>query len=146
MGKGSTGGERATSSELEEFVSRVREYCRPAAIILHGSHGSGMAGDWSDIDVIVISETFEGTRLFDRIGELLKFTRGKIEPLAYTPSEFISMTKRMNPLAINALLLGRPLEGAEFFREAKAIAESFKLVRRGRMWISPSDPAFSRKA
>gem|GEM_PF-455466 len=73
-----------------ELLPRLREHWRPQHVLLHGSRVRGDAHEWSDLDVIVVSEAFKGTRFLDRmsaVGRALDHPVG-IEMFCYTPEEF----------------------------------------------------------
>jgi len=60
-------------------------------IILFGSHAAGRAKRYSDIDIAVISSSFEKQGLLkrqERLGEALYALGEPIEPLGYTPREY----------------------------------------------------------
>ena len=63
-----------------------------ARLVLYGSYAQGNARDESDIDVVVISETFEGLSFWDRTDVLARATLEvwgePIEAVALTPSEW----------------------------------------------------------
>ena len=62
-------------------------------IILYGSQATGRAEEHSDIDIVVISDDFEGMNILERL-ETLGVAMAKarimepIEPLGYTEEEF----------------------------------------------------------
>lgn len=66
---------------------------RISRIIVFGSYAKGVAEEHSDIDVVVISDSFKNMNLFERL-EILGLALGKakimepIEPLGYTEEEF----------------------------------------------------------
>ena len=67
---------------------------RRARIILYGSHCEDAAREYSDIDLIVISDHFEGMDLWDRQCILGDSTAGIYEPieaLGYTVAEYEAM-------------------------------------------------------
>lgn len=79
---------------LEKFNNEavpliVREY-NPARIIFFGSRVSGKAAEDSDIDVIIISETFRNIPFVNRMGELLNLIwfPKHVDFLCYTHEEF----------------------------------------------------------
>lgn len=62
-------------------------------VILYGSYARGDFNLWSDIDVILISEKFQGMRFLDRY-DLLGIWEGfEIKP--YTPEEFLKMKNKI---------------------------------------------------
>lgn len=66
---------------------------RPQKIVLFGSYSRGDAHEGSDIDLMIIKETYK--RFIDRIADVIKLnnTLIPVEPLIYTPSEFEAMKK-----------------------------------------------------
>jgi hypothetical protein len=60
-------------------------------IFLFGSQAKGTAGEHSDIDLVVISNSFKGLDFMQRcelLGRAIAEIMEPIEPLAYTPEEF----------------------------------------------------------
>jgi predicted nucleotidyltransferase len=84
-----------TEREIKEIISRYAVELEKLGItsqriVLYGSYAKGMPREDSDIDLIVISEHFEGMNIRERL-ELLGIAAGKvfepIEALGYTPEE-----------------------------------------------------------
>ena len=87
--------------KVEGIIERFKQALnnagiKPAKIILYGSYAKGNPREYSDIDLIVISEDFEGMNLRERL-EILGLAAGKIfepiEALGYTSKEIESGTK-----------------------------------------------------
>ena len=58
--------------------------------VLFGSYARGHAHDWSDIDIALVSDAFEGTRFRDR-NKIRKITVGissDLSPLPYRTNDF----------------------------------------------------------
>lgn len=75
--------------EAEEFARSVARKLAPATVILHGSVARGDFNRGSDIDIIVVSPRFRGTRPLDRY-ELFRdewMKTARVEPLPWTPEE-----------------------------------------------------------
>ena len=84
--------------EIEGIVVRYKQELRRLGIkvkkvILYGSYARGNAKEYSDIDLIVISEDFRGRNLRERL-EILGLAAGRvfepIEALGYTSKEIQS--------------------------------------------------------
>ncbi|WP_291765077.1 nucleotidyltransferase domain-containing protein [Caldivirga sp. UBA161] len=132
MGEGEIEGD--WFRELEVFIKELSSTIPIEAVILYGSMAKGLGGVWSDVDVLVVSDTFKGIPILDRISLLLKFKRGRIEALGYTFDELAGMVNSINPLALNALIEGKIIIGSDRVRElAEEARKSF--VRRGRSWL-----------
>jgi len=105
---------------------RLKEAVNPSTVILYGSVAKGQQGVWSDVDIIVVAE-FEESFL-DRISTLIELIEGEapIEPLGYTPQEFMNMIENCNPTALEVMEYGIPLLGEEVFEEMKKRFEEVK--------------------
>lgn len=73
-------------------------------MILFGSWARGTAGEHSDIDVVIVSEAFNGQDLWSRAKLLgsaaaASHIRGPIQPLALTPEEWEGKTSTVCELA-----------------------------------------------
>lgn len=64
---------------------------------LFGSYASGKFNEFSDIDIAIVSDTFEGIRIKDKdkIRRLTLSISSKLEVLPFSPSDF----SKSNPLA-----------------------------------------------
>jgi predicted nucleotidyltransferase len=75
---------------LDECLGAIRAAFAPETLIVFGSRVSGAPDEWSDIDIVLVSERFAGLRALDR----LRTFRSLIEPhrhvdvLCLTPEEF----------------------------------------------------------
>ncbi len=58
--------------------------------ILFGSYTQGNFNDWSDIDLAIVSQAFEGDRFKDRnkIRSIKLDISSDLEPIPYAPNEF----------------------------------------------------------
>ena len=61
-------------------------------VFLFGSYATGNYTEWSDIDLALVSEVFEGTRIHDRkkIRPITLSISSEIEVLPYSPEDFTS--------------------------------------------------------
>jgi predicted nucleotidyltransferase len=82
--------DRLAKEFLDAALPDIERAFAPEHIILFGSRAKGQARDDSDIDLILVSDRFEGVRFPNRIASFLKTIRPKpeVEPLCYTPAEF----------------------------------------------------------
>ena len=51
---------------IDRFISLVSDEFPLKTVYLFGSYSKGTAGDYSDIDLAVVSDKFEGSRFFDK--------------------------------------------------------------------------------
>lgn len=75
---------------LRDYLERIQELYAPRHLILFGSRARGTARPESDIDLILVSERFQGQRFPSRMGEFLVTLRPPlhVDALCYTPDEF----------------------------------------------------------
>jgi predicted nucleotidyltransferase len=77
-----------------DFVSRLLNQIVIHQVLLFGSHASGKAHAWSDIDIAIISPEFEQKSRFVRKSFLAKAAieanASKIQAIGFTPSEWSS--------------------------------------------------------
>jgi len=78
-------------SEVAQFRERLeRHLSGPVRVILFGSQATGRAGPESDVDLIIVSETFRGRSQVRRGAWVLEAWHSPepVDVLCYTPEEF----------------------------------------------------------
>jgi predicted nucleotidyltransferase len=84
----------AGSLTRERLIEEIRAFMRRARVgevWLYGSWARGDQREWSDVDLLVVSQRFQGTRFIDRPATLYKhwdILNPYADLLAYTPEEF----------------------------------------------------------
>ncbi|NJK52041.1 MAG: nucleotidyltransferase domain-containing protein [Leptolyngbyaceae cyanobacterium SU_3_3] len=75
-------------TELDRYVSVLREIYDPRSIRVFGSMATGTVHEWSDIDLVIVKETNQ--RFLERTKEVLRLLQPKVglDVLVYTPAEF----------------------------------------------------------
>ena len=135
---GEVGVREVRLGEALRFVEAVGSAIDVEAAIVHGSVARGVATVRSDVDVIIISEFFRGMKIYDRVGFLLQFKVGRVDPLGYTYDELERMAFSGNPLALGALVEGIFLKASD--RVLRLSEEVRRLyVRVGRVWVRKGD-------
>jgi len=85
-------GKAKVKKLAKQLVSRLKDLdINVNRIILFGSHASGRARPYSDIDIAVVSSSFEGKGLLRRqelLGEAIYPLQEPIEALGYTLREY----------------------------------------------------------
>ena len=77
---------KAVAKIIEDFrLALERRGVRVAMIVLYGSHATGTARDWSDIDLVVVSKDFEGKRFRERIRPLVDVIYEMWKPIEAVP-------------------------------------------------------------
>ena len=93
---------------------------KPVCIILYGSRAKETFTNFSDIDIIVISNNFKKDFL-SRIRDLIDANPSSIpiEPLGYSEPEFETMLGSCRITALDAVREGIPLSGEDYFNKLK---------------------------
>ncbi|OGQ06087.1 MAG: hypothetical protein A2W61_02015 [Deltaproteobacteria bacterium RIFCSPLOWO2_01_44_7] len=81
--------------EIKKILSQyVRELAKrnihPERVILFGSHASGSASDWSDIDISIISKDLEGKGILERqliLGRANQDLQAPLDVIGYSTLE-----------------------------------------------------------
>ncbi len=83
-----------------EILPKLIEFFQPEDVILFGSRVQGIAHDESDLDVILVSESFKNVLQHERFPLVRKRIRTpySIDYLCYTPEEFERMKTRSSVL------------------------------------------------
>lgn len=106
------GTSRPVDDVVEQFLAEkldiIKQEFAPLQIILFGSRAEGRATEESDIDIILISDRFEGIRWPNRMGQFLNRVHPHVhvDALCYTPDEFENMLKAPMPFARDAVAHG----------------------------------------
>jgi predicted nucleotidyltransferase len=131
-------GEEAIRENWVKNVERVlselsREFNVEAAIVF-GSWSRSGGGDWSDVDLLIVSNSVSELSILDRFYLTSEFRKWRVDVFLYTLKELENMLNKGNPIAISALVEGIPLiidrEVEELRRKA---ISTYK--RTGRVWI-----------
>lgn len=87
---------------LTEKLALIQRLYQPQHVILFGSRARGEGQDWSDIDIILVSERFARTRFVNRMGEfnIQVAPHRHVDAWCYTPEEFERMRNRPTGVAV----------------------------------------------
>ena len=71
-----------------EYVEKTNIHVKQA--ILYGSYAKGLQNKWSDIDLAIVSNDFEGNRYYDldKLADAWFAIDTDISPLPYRPEDF----------------------------------------------------------
>lgn len=80
----------AIAESLEQFLAAVRRQRRIEAAYVYGSQTTGMATEWSDIDVALVSSDFSSDLFQERLAlmRLAAQVDDRIEPHPFRPQDF----------------------------------------------------------
>ncbi|NVM34740.1 MAG: nucleotidyltransferase domain-containing protein [Candidatus Lokiarchaeota archaeon] len=125
---------------IKKFSKNVIKALQPKCIILYGSLARGDFNERSDVDIIVISSKLPEN--YYKRAELLYNmveTLDPIEPLGFTPDEFIDMIKNRHCTSLFAMKEGKALYGKDYFQLLKGIHEKIinqhKIIKGDSAWI-----------
>ncbi len=119
---------------IKKYINDVIKELNPKCIILYGSLARGDFNERSDIDIIVISSLlpknyYERAKL---LYGLIK-TFDPIDPIGFTPEEFINMIKKRHCTSLFAMEEGKALYGKKYFSYLKKIHKEviikYKIVK-----------------
>ena len=105
-------------TERRKLVSRAREFAASLpdqlavrAVVVFGSVARGDFNLWSDVDVLVVADRLPETFL-KRLDALAPWP-ARVQPVAWTPSEWRHRLARRDPIALESVergvwIVGRP--------------------------------------
>ncbi|MCE4613757.1 MAG: nucleotidyltransferase domain-containing protein [Desulfurococcales archaeon] len=78
------------------YAEELRQALGRATVILYGSYARGDFNVWSDVDVIIVSEAFEGRRFLQRQALIPDPPEGLegLSPIPWTPGEARVMLRK----------------------------------------------------
>lgn len=79
-----------TLAEVKRFLEMLERECPLERAILFGSRARGDHLHYSDVDLLLVSDAFEGIAFPNRPSKLYQYWEGELplEILCYTPTEF----------------------------------------------------------
>jgi len=116
---------------LPELGKRLRI----EAALVFGSWARSGGGEWSDIDLLIVSDDAKHIGILERFSIATELRREKIDVFIYTYEELVNMMNKGNPLALSALIEGIPIKLSNRIEELKNKAQ--KMYKRvGRCWVA----------
>ncbi len=76
---------------LKKYIQTLeKNHIHIKSAILFGSYVKGNVHEWSDLDIALVSDDFEGIRFLDRekIADVTLSVDTRISPLTYRPEDF----------------------------------------------------------
>lgn len=115
---------RRRDEQLQRFIEHLGQFIEVQRALLFGSYAYGEPGEWSDIDLVIISPDFDGQDMLDRLRFLYQKAweadTNWIEPLGYTREELES--------ASTLSLLGEVRERGIVVYDSRGTIEKFGVV------------------
>jgi len=132
-------GEEETSKPwlrtVREVLEELRKRFNIEAAIVFGSWSRGGGGEWSDVDLLVVTNDVGDTNILDRFTIAAEYRRRKVDLFLYTYSELERMALRGNALALSVLLEGVPVVASSRVEALRAsLAKKYRRV--GRAWVT----------
>ncbi len=89
----------AINPKIAMLVQKIKQQFAPAQVVLFGSRARGEEMNYSDWDLLVISQKFEGVSFRDRMDKILALIEKPIgqdvEAFGYTPKEIEERKKEI---------------------------------------------------
>ena len=103
-------GRRELVKAIENFVTKLKEDFNIKRVIFFGSRAIGKARKDSDIDLIIVSNDFEGMSFFERGAKMYDYWTEEIpvDFLCFTEKEFNKLKNRIS-IVSEALTYGLPI-------------------------------------
>ena len=93
---------------IKNYISHLeKNHIRVRKAVVFGSYARGTADEWSDIDVALVSDDFEGVRYLDR-SKIRKFTRecsSLLSPLPFKTEEFSDQDPFVRHILANGYII-----------------------------------------
>ena len=125
---------------VNKFRKNIIKELNPKCIILFGSLARGDFNERSDVDIIIISSNlpksyYKRAKLLYNLIE----TFDPIEPIGFTPDEFIKMIKKRHCTSLFAMDEGKAIYGKKYFAFLKNIhndiINKYKIYKGKSAWI-----------
>ncbi len=123
------------SKIVEEAIERIGKILYVEAVIVFGSWSRSGGGEWSDVDILIISDEVKQISILDRFRMLVELKPAGTDIFVYAYDEVEAMLERLNPLIVSAIVEGVPIRLSE--RVEKLIDYARKRFKRlKRVWIT----------
>jgi len=98
-----------TDNDIQILAESIGTLFAPERIILFGSHAENAAGEWSDVDLLIVME-YRG-RAIDRAHEIWAAVRPQfpVDLVIRRPHDLLQRYEQFDPLARHALDRGKVL-------------------------------------
>lgn len=119
---------------IEELVEKISRVFEIEGVMVFGSWSRRGGGEWSDLDLLIVSDQVKNINIFDRFKITFELGIPRTDVFIYTYEEVESMLNRMNPLILSALTEGIIIRSSERIRDLIEYARK-RFTRRKRLWI-----------
>lgn len=115
-------------------IEKLSRVIRIESAILFGSWARGGGGEWSDIDLLIVSRDIGGTPVLERYRLAVEVRPPRVDIFIYTSDELRRMAIKGNPLVLSALVEEVPLILSKDTKDLMDYARRC-YTRYGRMWV-----------
>jgi len=119
---------------VREVLERISKRLNVESAIIFGSWSRGGGGEWSDVDILIVTESIERVSILDRFYIAAECRAPRADIFLYTYRELESMVRKGNPLALSALIDGVPVKLSERVGALIDYAKR-RYERRGRFYV-----------
>lgn len=119
---------------VEKTLKSLLGIVKVESALLFGSWSRGGGGEWSDVDLLIVSSDVKNLKVLDRFKLAVEIASPKADVFLYTFEELETMVKRGNPLALSALIEGKPIILSQRVEDLIKRAKN-AYTRTGRAWI-----------
>ena len=90
--------EKESLKLIQEFIEKLSKDFKIHTVLFFGSRAEGRAKEHSDIDLIVVSDDFEGMNFFRRVAKMYEYwhTTMPVDFLCFTIKEYNRLKKRIS--------------------------------------------------
>ena len=88
--------------------------------------------------MLIVSDYFRDIDVLERFRLIAEYKVGRVQAFAYTYEEIVRMVKKGNPLALSALIEGKPLFESERVKRLMKKAKQL-YTKKGRTWRLKQD-------
>jgi len=105
-------GKKESLKLIGDFVNKLTKHFSVKEVIFFGSRAEGRAREDSDIDLIIVSDDFEGMTFFRRVAKMYDYweTVMPVDFLCYTIEEYERLKKKIS-IVSEALKVGVVVKG-----------------------------------
>jgi len=119
---------------VKEALEKLSKKLGVESAIVFGSWSRGGGGEWSDVDLLVVTDGVEDVKVLDRFYIAVECKAPRVDLFLYTYKELENMAKRGNPLALSALVDGVPVKLSARVSDLIELAKRM-YERRGRFYV-----------
>jgi predicted nucleotidyltransferase len=119
---------------VRKTLEKLDKKLEVESAIVFGSWSREGGGEWSDVDLLVVTDGVKNVNVLDRFYIAVECKAPRMDLFLYTYKELEGMAKKGNPLALSALVDGLPIKLSERVSNLIEYARR-RYERRGRFYV-----------